>query len=79
MGLRTLRTSFLKGGAEGPPPPRVIPVLPEHGADRVNELLLAYGTAPIILPFQLSYRKELTKCPLIDYPPLKKEYVLGKV
>ena len=37
MGLRTLRTRFLKGGAEGPPPFRVIPVVPEPGADRVKE------------------------------------------
>ena len=34
MGLRTLRTRFPKGGAEGHP--RVIPVPPEHGADRVK-------------------------------------------
>ena len=34
MGLRTLRTRFPKGGAERHP--RVIPVLPEHGADRVK-------------------------------------------
>ena len=34
MGLWTLRTRFLKGGTEGPP--RVIPVLPEPGADRVK-------------------------------------------
>ena len=38
MGLQTLRTRFPKGGAEGHP--RVIPLLPEHGADRVNSLLL---------------------------------------
>ena len=35
MGLRTLRTRFLKGGAE-PHPPQVIPVIPEPGADRVK-------------------------------------------
>ena len=36
MGLRTLPTRFLKGGAEGPP--WVIPVLPEPGADRVKNM-----------------------------------------
>ena len=36
MGLGTLRTRFLKGGAEGPP--RVIPVIPEPGADRVKPI-----------------------------------------